>query len=72
MGIITFKECPRCGLLFDCYCQSEAYKCWCASFTLAPELTEYLKNNYTNCLCPKCIQEFLENGLPNPLETSKK
>ncbi|WP_170830086.1 cysteine-rich CWC family protein [Williamwhitmania taraxaci] len=58
--------------LFDCYCQSEYKKCWCSDVQLSTELLVYLKSSYQNCLCPNCIKEFLENGIPNPLEDSKK
>ncbi len=73
MGYIKFKEGPKCGMLFDCYCQSEYYrKCWCNNYTLSAELLQYLKVTYQNCLCPSCIKEFFENGIPNPLDNSKK
>lgn len=72
MGVIKFKECPRCGLLFDCYCQSEYKQCWCLDYKLSAEQLDHLKNRFQNCLCPNCIKEFLENGIPNPLDNSKK
>lgn len=72
MGVIQIKECPRCGKLFDCYCQSTRYGCWCSSFALTAEVLDYLKTHYQNCLCPNCIKEFSEKGVALLLRDWKK
>ena len=57
MGVVRFKYCPKCGELFDCYCESHR-RCWCFEVKLTQDTLNHLASSYSNCLCPKCLNEF--------------
>ena len=45
--------CESCGEEFSC--GSNAGKCWCFEFDVDIEASERRRENFTNCLCPKCL-----------------
>lgn len=50
------KLCPKCSETFIC---SHSADCWCSSKKISLELSEYLKNKYSDCLCSKCLEELI-------------
>jgi hypothetical protein len=50
------KKCSKCEATFTC--KNDARGCWCENINLSTQLLAYLKENYENCLCPKCLKEF--------------
>ncbi len=50
------KYCPQCGAEFQCMHQ-QIEVCHCASVHLNDEARTYLKKNYSDCLCHKCLVE---------------
>jgi hypothetical protein len=52
------KKCSKCGLEFEC---NHSEECWCTNFMISEKLSEYLKRNYKDCLCEKCLTEYIEN-----------
>lgn len=63
------KVCPRCGNTFECQ-QDNISSCFCNSTHLAPHTREYLKRNYTDCLCPDCLKAIDEERLD--MQTAEK
>lgn len=51
------KYCPRCNELFECKADS-ILLCQCSKIKLNEKEQSYLQNNYTDCLCLKCITEI--------------
>jgi len=50
------KKCPKCFSTFNC--TNESQGCWCENVTLSLEKLQFLKENYTNCLCRDCLKAF--------------
>ena len=50
------KKCSKCEMPFNC--QNESRGCWCENLQLSSQQLAHLKENYDNCLCPKCLKEF--------------
>lgn len=50
------KKCSKCNTAFNC--TNESSGCWCEQVTLSTQVLSYLEENYDNCLCPDCLQEF--------------
>jgi hypothetical protein len=50
------KTCSKCGAPFGC--KSETGGCWCEDIKLDPLTLDKLKQDFENCLCPKCLKEF--------------
>lgn len=48
------KVCPRCGATFDCRHDDMAF-CHCATIGLDAIQRDYLRNNYSDCLCHDCL-----------------
>lgn len=51
------KVCPECGAKFEC---SHNASCWCMSYVISEEKLEIIKNKYSNCLCPECLDKYEE------------
>lgn len=49
------KQCEACGAHFECGSLSKP--CWCREVKLSPVALAELKSLYTDCLCPKCLNE---------------
>jgi hypothetical protein len=47
--------CPRCAAAFDCGAAGPG-PCACARLALSDTLRQDLRQRYTGCLCPACLQ----------------
>jgi len=57
------KKCSKCETTFNC--KNDARGCWCENINLSTQVLAHLKENYDNCLCPRCLKEFEKlNQLP--------
>ena len=50
------KVCPRCGATFECM-HDNISQCHCASVQLTSDQRIYLKENFSDCICPHCLDE---------------
>ncbi len=50
------KICGRCSASFNCR-EDRIELCSCRKVTLVRGVRDYIKDNYQNCLCPKCLKE---------------
>ncbi|MFV0418848.1 MAG: cysteine-rich CWC family protein [Dysgonomonas sp.] len=50
------KICPRCSSAFACR-EDRTDLCHCTHIYLLSGVRDYIKENYENCLCPKCLKE---------------
>lgn len=51
------KSCPRCNKSFECKCGS-INVCQCSTIELADDLSQQLKETYSDCLCIQCLREI--------------
>ena len=58
--VIAAKVCENCGDEFGCGANSET--CWCSAIDVSPERAEKLKAKFTDCLCPRCLENKDENS----------
>lgn len=49
------KRCPICGAEFECLHDTNIAACHCASVPLTAKDLQYLKKQYTGCLCHDCL-----------------
>ena len=49
------KDCPRCGIAFECKVGNIA-QCQCYSINLNNEEQQYISKKFTDCLCLNCIK----------------
>lgn len=52
-------QCPRCQQLFACKSDS-IQLCECRTVHLDPAQLEFIRLQYSECLCVKCIRELKE------------
>lgn len=50
------KTCPRCSAKFLCR-EDRTDLCQCTRVYLQSGVRDYIKENYENCLCQKCLKE---------------
>ena len=50
------KTCKRCSAVFGCR-EDRVELCSCRKISVASIVREYIKDNYSDCLCPKCLKE---------------
>lgn len=50
------KVCLRCGVTFQCM-YDNITQCHCTTVQLDLQQRMYLKENYLDCLCPRCLDE---------------
>ena len=50
------KKCARCGGLLQCNAGS-IEQCDCSSILLSNETTEWIQQEYNDCLCLDCLKE---------------
>ncbi len=55
------KNCPRCGIAFECKAGNIA-QCQCCGIELNAEQRAYIEQRYNDCLCRDCLQ-YLSNEL---------
>ncbi|WP_072998454.1 cysteine-rich CWC family protein [Mariniphaga anaerophila] len=48
------KTCPVCNETFECR-NDDILKCDCIEVILSKEDYEYVRSNYSDCLCKKCL-----------------
>jgi hypothetical protein len=48
----VLKICPRCGRTFQC---DKDLSCWCNRLVIPEKLKEFLRENFTDCLCENCL-----------------
>ena len=59
------KVCEKCGDLFECNSENIAV-CHCSKVQLSKLDLSKIKNAYSDCLCPKCLNLIAVNDLsPN-------
>jgi hypothetical protein len=63
------KECAKCKVMFSC--DSAGTNCWCETVQLSPYTLRFLKENFTGCLCPACLQPFAVVDLEAEVEEEK-
>jgi len=55
----TSKEkCSKCKVEFTC--KSLEGNCWCNNYQLSSKQLTFLKENFDNCLCEKCLVQFAQ------------
>lgn len=57
--------CPRCGGGFHCGVR-DAVPCPCGGVTLTPETIRMLREQYSSCLCLRCLQQLLQQQQASP------
>lgn len=60
-----YKEpsvCESCGDEFICGATLKG--CWCMNVKVPDEARAEMKEKFTKCLCPKCLETFSEPSLP--------
>lgn len=50
------KKCPRCSSDFVCR-EDRADLCGCTRVYLVPGVRDYVRDEYTSCLCASCLKE---------------
>lgn len=48
------KNCPRCGILFECKV-GNINQCQCSGILINNEEQQYISKQYNDCLCFNCI-----------------
>jgi hypothetical protein len=64
------KLCPKCGGRFECNI-NEITKCACFHVSLNREVRELISQQYNDCLCIACLQEFIEISSSNKAYMAK-
>jgi hypothetical protein len=64
------KTCPRCNSVFECR-SNQVPECDCTKVSLSAEASQYIRDNYPDCLCLKCLKQIAgerlqDNGLIFP------
>ncbi|WP_029904458.1 cysteine-rich CWC family protein [Prevotella sp. 10(H)] len=57
------KICGKCAAVFVCR-QDKVELCHCSKIKLREGIRQYIKENYANCLCSKCLEETNNNFYP--------
>ena len=50
------KKCSKCNTEFEC--GADIGKCWCMDFKVEPVVLDKLREDFKDCLCPKCLYEY--------------
>ena len=67
---MAVKKCSKCYIEFDCC--NEQRGCWCEQVQLSSETLKTLKQNFDNCLCPRCLKEYGEGESKNACTLEEK
>ena len=54
------KNCPKCGDTFECKV-NDITNCQCYGVNLNEKQREFVKENYGDCICRKCLEEIKTN-----------
>lgn len=54
------RECNRCQSAFNCR-EDRRDLCHCTHIYILPEIKNYIKENYDDCLCHNCLKEVKNN-----------
>jgi hypothetical protein len=49
------KRCESCGSTFEC---RGLWFCWCRSVQLDDRTRAELRQRFTDCLCPQCLERY--------------
>jgi len=60
------KVCENCQETFSC---EQAFGCWCGTVKLSPLKLAWIKQQFQNCLCPKCLAALAAVALCNEKTT---
>lgn len=52
--------CESCGAEFGCGAKLDG--CWCNDVKLAENAAESIKAKFDACLCPKCLEDYIEKS----------
>lgn len=63
-------RCPRCGGAFHCGVQ-DAVPCPCASLTLSAALQGRLREQFSGCLCLRCLQALAQGAPLKPADAPR-
>jgi hypothetical protein len=63
------KKCSKCDTAFTC--KNEERGCWCEAVQLSQKMLQYLRDHYSNCLCPGCLSEFSREDTGSLLNETK-
>lgn len=64
------KTCPRCGGTFECN-HGNIAMCHCAAVKLSIDSLRYMKANFNECLCHKCLLEIKRQETATPDDESR-
>ena len=53
------KQCESCGSTFEC---GGLWFCWCRSVKLDDRTRAELKQQFTDCLCPQCLERYSQRA----------
>ncbi len=51
------KMCPKCHAAFECKVD-DIKNCFCSSIQGSPKVYQFIKEQYTSCLCEKCLKDL--------------
>ncbi|MFA8342930.1 MAG: cysteine-rich CWC family protein [Rhodothermaceae bacterium] len=55
------KNCPNCNAEFECKV-NDVENCQCYGVNLNEEQKEFIKENFGDCLCRKCLEDIKNNN----------
>jgi len=53
---LSAKLCSRCSADFSC--GAAGGHCWCFDIAITPQIMERLREDFTDCLCAKCLSQL--------------
>ena len=53
---IMKKKCSKCKKIFECK-SFDINSCWCSNIKISEMTKSFIKENYANCLCSKCLKD---------------
>ncbi|MCW3785608.1 cysteine-rich CWC family protein [Plebeiibacterium sediminum] len=63
------KKCGRCNQEFNCR-HDDIFECHCIHVPISQKAQKYLKENYKDCLCNKCMKEIAQQFSENNPQAS--
>ncbi|POY37332.1 hypothetical protein C3K47_06085 [Solitalea longa] len=71
MAAHEINTCPRCNSSFECKAGSIT-QCQCYGLTFTAEEKDLVADNYTDCLCRKCLLELKREAKYRSLTEKKE